>query len=142
MILQSPCFQSSKTRMFKNIRVWSQNERILGSNQFWRSVSKGSASFCRIRIHHIFHGSGSRPRSETSSLAPLFPSAFTLNLSHLLLHPTSLTPPPSSLQPPPSSLTPHPLLPHPPPSPRAPPPSSIIPHPLLDHATTLIFPLS
>ena len=50
-----------------------------------------SASFCRIRIkiHNIFHGSGSgfKSKSEPSSLPPPLPSSFTLNLSPLLPHP-------------------------------------------------------
>ena len=78
------------------------------SKQCCGSRSKGSPSFCRIRIHNIFHGSGSLP--------PSLPSSFTLNLSPLLHHPNSLIHHPSH----PLSLTPHPsahqlfsLIPHP-----------------------------
>ena len=48
------------------------------------------------------------------TLPPLLPSSFTLNLSPLLPHPTSFTPPPSYLIRIPSSLNtaPFPILPH------------------------------
>ena len=66
--------------------VWTFWIEVGGSffTQCCGSGYKVSASFCRIRIHNIFHGSGSRSRSEPSSLPPPLPSSFTLNLSPLL----------------------------------------------------------
>ena len=61
------------------------------------SGSKGSASFCQNRIHYVFHGTGSRSRSEPSSLPPPLSSSFTLNLLSLLPHPNSLIHHPSPL---------------------------------------------
>ena len=60
-----------------------QQQRVMmvlftqGGNQCCGSGSKGSASFCRIRIHNIFHGSGSTRSSHltthlTLHLTPLF----------------------------------------------------------------------
>ena len=55
---------------------WGTEEQCCGFG--FGSGSKGSASFCRIRIqvHNIFHGSGSISRSEPSS--PPLPSSCTL----------------------------------------------------------------
>ena len=69
-------------------------DRKVSLKQCCGSGSKGSASFCRTRIHNIFHGS----RSEPSSLPSPLPSSFTLDLSPQLPHSSFLTPPPSTPQ--------------------------------------------
>ena len=60
-------------------------------NQCWgsRSGSKGTASFFRIRIHNIFHGSGYRSRSrlwsKNSSLHPWLTPNLSLHLANEII---------------------------------------------------------
>ena len=90
--------------------------------------------FCQIRIHYIFHGSGSKnepslpnpfthpshlifpPNTLTTASSPLLPHLLSLTspassliphpyIRPLLPYPASLTPPPPSHTPSPSSLT-------------------------------------
>ena len=107
----SRMFMNTNTVLHSTCTMFMNTNTVLISTQCCgsRSGSKGSASFCRIRIHDIFHGSGSgfgsRSRSEPSSLPPPSPPPL-----HLIFHPSSPTPTPSSIIPHPS---PSPHLPHP-----------------------------
>ena len=127
-------FRSSSTTVGPlNIPVFHKNliisRGLIGPSQnfnFFYIKWSSFDSFCLTWIHNNLHGSAFRSRYEPSSLPPHLPSSFTLNLSRLLPHTSSLIHHPSSLtlQPlnsPPSYLfrlpsflnnAPSPLLPH------------------------------
>ena len=110
-----PCKLSFFTVLQRLLRKFAKHFAKLCENQCCGSGSKGSASFCRLRIYKIFHGSGCPspylhyPTPPPSSLT--HPPSPHLNT---LPYPSSLLPHPSPLFPNLSSFLPNPLFPHPP----------------------------